>query len=61
MQIGAAVSIAAFGTLYLGRATQSTGAFGVTVTALLAALTAYRATRQAPTGSHQETETLEAA
>ncbi|GAA3244531.1 MFS transporter [Dactylosporangium siamense] len=56
MQIGAAVSVAAFGTLYFGLATHATNAFGVTVaalalTALAASLTAYRAIRQSPTGS----------
>jgi MFS family permease len=54
MQIGGAVSVAAFGTLYLGLATHTTSAFGVTaaaftVTALVASLAAYRATRPAPT------------
>jgi MFS family permease len=66
MQIGAAVSIAAFGTLYLGLATHSAAAFGVTaaalaVTALAAGLTAYRATRPAPTGTDQAADVLEAA
>jgi MFS family permease len=56
MLIGGAVSIAAFGTLYLGLAGHPTSAFRVTTTALAAAaltasLTAYRAARQVPTAS----------
>jgi MFS family permease len=59
MQIGGVVSIAAFGTLYLGLAMHATTAFGVTVlafavAALIASLAAYRATRQPPNGPDQE-------
>jgi MFS family permease len=57
MQIGGAVSVAAFGSLYLGFADHAaTSAFGATtsafaVAAVIATLTAYRATRTAPTAS----------
>jgi hypothetical protein len=56
MQIGGAVSIAAFGTLYLGLTAHATTAFGVTtaafaVAALAATLAAHRATRPVPTAS----------
>jgi MFS family permease len=55
MLIGGAVSIATFGTLYLGLATDATNAFGVTAitlaaATLIASLAAYRATRPAPIG-----------
>lgn len=55
MQIGAAVSIAAFGTLYLGLAFHPKNAFGVTtlalaVAVLIAGIAAQHATRQLPNG-----------
>jgi len=60
MPIGGAISIATFGTLYLGLATHATTAFGLTTIALAAAaltasLAAYRATRPAATGSPDQT------
>jgi hypothetical protein len=53
MQIGGAVSVAGFGTLYLALSAHATNAFGITtialaVAALTASLSAYRATRQVP-------------
>jgi EmrB/QacA subfamily drug resistance transporter len=60
MQIGGAVSVAAFGTLYLGLAAgHPARAFGVTmaaltVTALGAGVAAYRATRPVPAATDRE-------